>query len=454
MFITIPKNIKTIAEILESRGFDCYIVGGAMRNMILKQKPKDWDLATDAEPEDIISIFKRVIPTGIAHGTVTILMKGQQYEITTFRCESDYSDRRRPDSVSFTRSLEEDLKRRDFTMNAIALHVKSEEIVDPHKGMEDIKNTLIRAIGDPFERLQEDGLRILRAFRFASQLDFSLEEETSKAISQSQFMLDSVSAERIRDEFEKILLSNNPVYGFELMDTHESLLKLFPELTACKGVTQKGDHNFDVYYHCLYTCEGAPKDLVIRLAGLFHDIGKPVVRGVKENGEVTFYNHQQKSSEIAQNILQRLKFPNSLIKKTCHLISHHMFDYTEEFSDAAVRRFIARVGIEYIEPLFQLRYADQYGFARKKPRFDNLKAFRKHIQRVLDEEAPFSIKDLAVNGNTLHTQAGIPKGPQMGTVLYFLLDTVLDDPSQNTEEQLIHIARKFYETRLKTQESD
>ena len=412
--------------------------------MVANLPVTDYDLATDAKPEQVMRLFKRVIPTGIKHGTVTVLYKTSQFEVTTFRVEGEYSDSRRPDSVSYTPSIYEDLKRRDFTVNSLALDLEGGELIDPHEGRKDLGRKIIRAIGNPNERFSEDALRMLRACRFAAELDFTIDEHTLDGIKKNCKEIRKVSAERIRDELVKVLLSERPSRGIEIMEKTGLLLCILPELQACKGVKQKGFHRYDVYYHSLAACDMSEPILEIRLAALLHDIGKPKSLDYDESGVRTFYRHEEYSEQMAGNILNRLRFPKKVEQEVRLLIKHHMFSYNPDWSDSAVRRLISRVGRENLENLFKLRRADQRGITGSSASNPQLEELSQRVDEVLARDNAFTVKDLAVNGNELSDEAGIPRGPEMGTVLQFLLETVLDDPSLNEKERLLEIAENFY----------
>lgn len=440
--------MKEIHNTLHSAGYACYAVGGAVRNMILRMEPKDWDLATDAEPETVMRLFRRVIPTGIKHGTVTILYRGASYEITTFRIEGRYSDSRRPDGVEYTPSLDEDLKRRDFSINAMAVDIGTGHLVDPHDGRGDCRRRIVRAIGIPEERFNEDGLRILRAVRFAGRLDFTIHPDTLKAMKICVLNLDRISRERVRSEIEEILLSDTPSRSFLIMEETGILERILPELSSARGVTQKGYHRYDVFLHSLLSCDGIPlQDVGLRLAALLHDIGKPAALTMGEDGQPRFHGHEAESARIAGALMRRLKFPAAVEKRVVHLVREHMFNYEPGWTDAAVRRFIIRVGRENIEDILSLRLADQYGTTGKKADPRSLDEFRDRISRVLDEA--LSLKDLRINGKDLARHAGIPAGPSMGRVLDFLLESVVEDPSLNEREVLLEIAGRFYNSRIR-----
>ena len=449
----IDPVLKEIASMFTVNQREIYLVGGAVRDMHMGKKIHDWDLATNALPEEVMTIVRRsggkVIPTGIKHGTVTVLYKNNSAEVTTFRTESDYSDGRRPDNVSYAATIEEDLSRRDFTMNAIAMRLPDGKIADPFGGAKDIKKELIRCVGEPRERFNEDGLRPLRAVRFASQLGFIIEQKTLDAIPLALSVCEKVSRERVRDEIDKILASSLPSQGIRLME-ETGLLKLFiPELDNCRGVDQKGFHQFDVLDHSLLACDYAAANIFsheVRLAALFHDIGKPDVRGIDEAGVYTFYRHEEVSSDMCRTIMNRMRYPNIVIDKTCHLVKQHMFLYTDEWSDSAVRRFIARIGEDNLEDIYRLRRADIYGFSGKKPDYRSIEKLVERVNKVLEKGNAFSIKNLAVSGNDLMA-IGIPGGKMIGVILKQLLETVLDDPTQNTRERLLEIAGKLFEER-------
>jgi poly(A) polymerase/tRNA nucleotidyltransferase (CCA-adding enzyme) len=443
----INKSVKEFAETFHKNDYKCYLVGGAVRNMIGKFGVTDMDFTTDAMPEDVMKMFKSVIPTGLKHGTVTVLVNGEHFEVTTFRIDEGYSDGRRPDEVKFTPDLNEDLKRRDFTINSIALDLQNFKIVDPNQGRKDIKRKIIRAIGNPVTRFTEDGLRIMRAFRFSAQLGFTIEEETLKAASKCRDNLKSVSQERIRDELKKIMGSAKPSDALKAMRETGVLEVILPELDACYGVEQKGYHSYDVFEHSIYACDYAPADRVdLRLAALFHDLGKPGTREIKD-GCITFHNHERLSADLTRQLLGRLKFSNDEIERITHLVAEHMFHYTSEWSDSAVRRFVVKTGEEHLRDIFTLRAADKYGMDKSTPDMRLVEELNSRIIEIIEAGSAFSIKDLDINGNDL-IKAGITPGPELGKVLNFLFEAVLEDPALNNHKQLLDIGLKFYKTRI------
>ena len=459
--IKIPDILKKMNEIFVQHGYKAYLVGGAVRDMLMGKEPHDWDVTTDATPEQVMSIFRKVIPTGIAHGTVTVHFMKNEIEVTTFRTESDYSDGRHPDKVEYTGNIEEDLSRRDFTINAIASYLGDGTITDPFHGSDDIKRKVIRTVGNPLERFSEDGLRPVRAVRFSAQLGFEIERETLKAISEPEILkkTSGISLERFRDELLKLMKAEKPSAGLKLMEESGILDIFIPEFKKCRGCIQgdfRGYHQFDVLDHLFYACDGAPASKQnVRLAALFHDIGKPDVKRViptPQGDQFTFYNHEAKSQQITKEILFRLKFSNAEITNICHLVVNHMFNYTQDWTDAAVRRFLAKIQAENLEDLYDLRLADIYGMNNAPVRGQDsrtialLNELKDRISKETEKNSVLSLKQLAVNGKDL-MKNGISAGKDLGFVLNQLLETVLEDPSQNEKEQLIKIALNIYKKR-------
>ncbi len=447
MHIRIDPVLKEAASVFNRHGKEVCLVGGAVRDILLGKKASDWDLASDASPEEVMRFFKRVIPTGIKHGTVTVLYKGHSIEVTTYRTEADYSDGRHPDQVQYAATIEEDLSRRDFTMNAIAVKLPGGDVIDPFHGQDDIKKRIIRCVGNSGERFGEDGLRPLRAVRFASQLQFDLDGETCNAIPGALEKTAMVAPERIRQELDKILMTERPSIAFGLMEQTGLLKLILPELSSCRGIDQKGYHKFDVLDHSLLACDAAAAEgvsLTVRLAALFHDIGKPVTRRMGDDGVWTFYNHEKESSRLTRTILCRIRYPNNMIDDVCHLIEQHMFHYDEVWSDAAVRRFIIRVGEDTIDDLFALRRADAFGTEGRPMDPRSLLPFRDRLEKVMSEAKVQSLKDLAISGRDL-IGMGIPPGKQIGIILHELLEAVIDDPELNHRDKLLEIAGKTAE---------
>ncbi len=355
-------DVELIARTITEAGFECYMVGGSVRDLILGFPVYDFDFATNARPDRLMKLFRRTVPTGIKHGTVTVLLKEHAYEVTTYRADGKYLDGRRPESVSFSDTLEEDVQRRDFTINGLAYDVMAERVIDLVDGIIDLRAGIIRTIGDPMDRFGEDGLRTYRACRFAAKLGFEIEEGTFEAIAKTLDVAAKVSVERVKDELVKLLETEKPSVGLEYM-RKSGLMELFlPELARCYGVEQNKYHLYDIYYHSVYSCDAAPRgNYPIRLSALLHDIGKlPTIRK-GDDGENTFYNHEVVGSRMTRKIMTRLKFSNEDIQRVVNLVNNHMFHYTDEWTDGAVRRFMRKVGMENLEELFLLRRADREG---------------------------------------------------------------------------------------------
>lgn len=460
--ITIPSDLVKVNSIFARGGFSAYLVGGAVRDTLRKCPVHDWDLATNATPQQVMALFKRVIPTGIEHGTVTIHIFGHSIETTTFRTESDYADGRHPSSVSYAATIEDDLSRRDFTMNAIAAHLGTGELIDPFNGQDDIKRNIIRTVGSAHERFFEDGLRPVRAIRFAGQLGFHIERDTWNALSDPNVLekVKGISVERFRDEWLKMLSFEKPSVCLQMLEETGILDIFIPEFKNCRGCSQKdvrGYHEFDVADHIFYACDGAPKDnSIVRLAAFYHDIGKPEARTVekisiqgKDTEYIHFHRHEVFSAQKALLSLKRLKFSNEYIQKVTHLVREHMFFYEPVWSDAAVRRFLIRVGKENCKDLMALRLADIYGMHNcpveaNSATFKNLLELESRIEKMLLQNAALSIKDLAVNGNDL-IALGIPAGKVLGALLKELFETVTDSPAMNEREKLLTLAKNLYE---------
>ncbi len=454
IFTDIPAPIKEIARILNMEGFQCFLVGGSVRDSIMGFTPNEYDIATNAKPEDVQRIFKYTIPTGIKHGTILVILDDMHVEITTFRSDGNYSDGRHPDKVEYTASIEDDLPRRDLTINAMAYNVLDGTLIDMFDGMKDIKNKIIRSVGNPYERFTEDGLRIMRAIRFATKLNFNIEKETFEAICHSTGMLTSIAYERIREEFNGILISDNPFRGIELLRKTGILALIMPELMQGFGVSQNKFHKYDVYYHILHTIQAVEPleteelTLLVRLAALFHDIAKPMVqKKVSKQEEPVYYNHEVVGANVAKKIMKRLKYSNAEIDFVTLLVRQHMFYYQDEWTDGAVRRFMKAVGIENIKPLLKLREADRLGSGNRKDK--ESKAIPKllaRIDKIIEEENAITVKDLKINGNDLMKEFNLKPGPIVGKILNYLLDLILDEPSLNDKEKLMEKTKLFLES--------
>ena len=450
MPISVPAWLESLSKDFSDSGHQLYLVGGAVRDELLGKEVGEWDLATDAKPSEVEQILhqrtKKIGLIGKRFGTVTADLNGNQVEITTFRGES-YEEHSRKPVVKFGTSIDEDLSRRDFTINAIAYDLRFKRILDSSYGERDLKAKVIRAVGNPESRFREDPLRMLRAIRFAVTLDFEIEPNTFEAIKQSIPVAKQVSMERIRDEFMKLLLNSaKPSKGVELM-RETGLLNIFlPELLEGYGVEQKLYHAHDVYTHSLRTCDFAEDS--VKLAALLHDIAKP--RTDMGNGH--FYGHDVVGVEMVEDIMKRLKFSKSEIERTKLLVKNHMFYYPHsqqdigkekeeklsfsQWSDSAVRRFLNRVGEENVEDLFKLRIADATSNPNSPFQPEEITELQKHISRVRAQDMALKITDLDINGEDLQG-IGIKPGPQMGSVLKRLLDIVIEDPLMNTKEKLL-----------------
>jgi len=440
----VPEPILEVLRAIQEAGHRAYVVGGAVRELLLGEMPgpRDWDLGTSATPEEILRLYPKAIATGVRYGTVTVPTEAGPCEVTTFRVESEYRDARRPERVTFVRELEEDLKRRDFTVNAIAWDPRSDRLVDPVGGLPDLEARLLRAVGDPRERFREDGLRPIRAARFAATLEFTLESETERALPDARAEVGRVAAERVQEELVKMLGAMKPSLGFEVLRRAGLLEPWLPEVHATVAVPQNRYHAYDVYYHSIYTCDAAPAGKpVVRLAALLHDVGKPATRAEKEDGEATFYNHQILGERMAREAMERLRFSRDWTDRVAHLVREHMFDYRPEWSDAAVRRFIRSVGVEAIADLFDLRIADNIGNGRKTGFPHYLEEMRERVDAILEAEEALSVRDLAVDGKDVMSVLGVPPGPRVGEILNQLLEEVLEDPARNRREALLERVR-------------
>ncbi len=446
----IPEKIKEIYKTVEDANFEIYFVGGCVRNLLMKIDVVDWDLTTNAKPEEILKLFKNAYYNN-DFGTVGIPLETGVVEITTYRTEQGFTNKRHPDKVLWGKTIEEDLERRDFTMNAIALKLASKnkptafQITDPYDGEKDIKTKLIRAVGNPSERFKEDALRLMRAIRFASQLSFEIEEKTWNEIKNDAKLISEISNERVRDELMKIMKSNNPTHGIELLKDSGILQEIIPELIEGVGVSQVRPgrhHTTDVFTHNLLSLKFCPStDPIVRFASLLHDIGKPASRGEDQEGLVTFYNHEVYGAKIAYEICNRLRFSKKDTTRVVNLIRWHMFGVNENQTDSAIRRFIRKIGIENVQDMLDIRIADRLGSGRPADSW-RLKLFKEKVEEQL-KPAPFSINDLAIDGNDIMKELSLKPGPQIGRILQALFDEVDDDQSKNKKELLINRAKEI-----------
>lgn len=454
----IPKEVLEVSKKLKEAGYEAYLIGGCVRDILLNVKPKDWDVTTNAKPEEIIKIFPDTFYENI-YGTVGVVNETvsdetlKVIEITPYRLEAEYSDCRRPDCVTFSNNLEDDLKRRDFTINAIALNVEGDgkkenyykgQIVDLFKGQEDLNNKIIRTVGNPHERFQEDGLRILRAVRIGNYVGFEIDSATEKALAEESSLLAKISKERIRDEFVKIILSAEPAQGIKSCQKFGILKYIIAELEKTIGVDQGGAHKYDVWEHSLRALQHAADkklSLEVRLAALLHDIGKPKSKREGEN-KPTFYGHEVIGARMTEKILQDLKFPTKVIEKVTKFVRAHMFFAdTELITLSAVRRMVARVGKDNIWDLMDLRACDRIGMGRPKEDPYRLRKYHAMIDEATRD--PISVGMLNIDGKKIMEVTREIPGPKIGFVLHALLEEVLDDPKLNTAEYLNERAIKL-----------
>lgn len=440
----IPKEVLEVGDTLEEAGFEAYLVGGCVRDLLIGRTPKDWDITTNANPEEIQALFPETYcnndygTVGVVNEDVTDLSL-KVVEVTPYRSEGEYSDKRRPDKVEFGVSLEEDLKRRDFTINAIAFRAKNDTLVDLFEGADDLRKKRLKTVGEADKRFGEDALRMMRAVRLAAELNFAIESETMASITKNASLLAHISAERIRDEFLRIIDSPSPMLGVAMLEKLGMLDYVLPELRDSIGCEQGGIHAYDVYEHLLRSLQAAadkgyPTEM--RLAALLHDIAKPATR--REGGRTkryTFFGHEVVGARMTAKIMKRLKMPKELAEKVETLVRWHMFFSDPELITlSAVRRTIARVGEENIESLLNLRVCDRVGTGRPKEQPFRFRQYKAMVDQALRD--PISVKMLKTSGDRIMKMTGEKPGRKLGYVLHALLEEVLEDPSLNTEEYM------------------
>lgn len=477
MELRIPADVEKVTDRLRDQGHEAYVVGGCVRDAIRGVDPADWDVATDARPEEIQAIFKRSLYLN-RFGTVVVRIpgpagsdSGREVEITTFRVESEYSDRRRPDTVAFTDSLHDDLSRRDFTINAMAWRPEGSgeadprvparaslahgNLVDPFGGRADLTSKIVRAVRDPDERFREDALRMLRAVRFATTLGFRIDPATAEGIRRNAHLARELSGERVQQEVLKIVLSPVPSVGFRMLSELGLLEVIAPELERCRHTPQEKVAAQDVFEHSLATLDAAasdmPKnvtdedDLVLRLAALLHDVGKP---DTYDDGH--FHQHEFVGEAKARIILRRWKLPKEVVERTTHLIRHHMFWYQSEWTSSAVRRFIRKVGLDRIRDLFFLRRVDNIGSGARVPRLRELDELWLRVEEEIQRANAFSKRDLAVDGHDVMAALGLRPGPAVGRITDAIFERVLDEPELNEKERLLALAKEIHERGVAT----
>ncbi len=437
-----PEKVLQICHRLRRAGFEAWLVGGAVRDSIMGREPHDWDIASNARPDVVCALFERVVETGIKHGTVSVILDGEPFEVTTFRGDGAYTDGRRPDSVRFLDTIEQDLARRDFTVNAIAYDPIDDRYCDPFGGREDIDERRIKAVGVPAERFREDGLRTLRAARFCATLGFQIDPKTYDGMFANIEMLDNVAMERVQAEWAKGLLAAKPSRFLEAMRETCLLWHTAPEMAPMVGCTQNRYHQYDVWRHSMSVLDHSPPDIVLRLAAAFHDVSKPATKGVHPvTGEATFYDHENVGAGVTDGILERMRFPTEHRQRAVHLIRHHLVPYNKGMSGAAIRRWLRRIGgVENLGPLLQLARADIAGKGQAVQEMNG--GLLDELERRISEMAVLApivtnTTLLAINGSDVMNALGIPPGKRVGEVLRALLEAVTDEPELNTRERLL-----------------
>lgn len=441
--IDVPEKAKKVVNTIQAAGFEAYVVGGCVRDSILGRQPQDWDITTSAKPGQVKALFPRTIDTGLQHGTVTVMQDREGFEVTTYRIDGEYEDSRHPKEVVFTPNLEEDLKRRDFTINAMAYN-EEKGLVDIFGGMEDIRLGRIRCVGRAEERFGEDALRMLRAIRFSAQLGYEIDEETKQGIRRLAPTLKNISAERIQTELVKMLVSPHPDYLRTAYDMGVTKV-FFPEFDRAMETEQHHPHHmYSVGEHILHSLAYVPADKVLRLTMLLHDIGKPDTLTIDEQGITHFYNHESLSAEMAKGILRRLKFDNDTINMVYKLVMYHDYGNSVEPTLQIVRRAMNKIGEDAFPALFQVKYADmmaQSDYLRDE-KLKRLENWKRLYTEICEKEQCVSLKTLAVTGSDL-IAAGMKPGKELGEVLQKLLQLVLDDPSCNTKDKLLAEAQRL-----------
>lgn len=445
----VPEDVLGICRRLREKGKRGWIVGGCVRDLLRGKEAKDWDVATDARPEDVIRFFRKVIPTGIQHGTVSVLVKGTPYEVTTLRGDGDYSDGRRPDTVQFVDEITADLARRDFTFNAIAIDPVDGHLIDPFNGRRDLEAKVVRAVGEPLERFAEDGLRVLRAARFAATLECEIEPATERAMGHERALATfrRVSAERVRDEWLKSMRARRPSVAFEIMRRTQILSISCPELLESVGCEQNRFHSYDVWGHAMACLDACKPEPVLRIAALLHDVGKPRTRAFSEKtSDFTFYEHERVGAEMAEPLLSRLRFSNDERARITALIRHHLICYSDTWTDGAVRRWLRRVTPELAPELYELGVADAMGKGRDASEdIASLSRLKARVESVIAAGAALSAKDLAIDGNDIMKELNVPPGRLVGQILERLVERVTDEPSENERSVLLQAAREALE---------
>ncbi|PAB61025.1 CCA tRNA nucleotidyltransferase [Anaeromicrobium sediminis] len=433
------NKAKEIMKTLIDNGYEAYLVGGCVRDSILGVTPKDYDIATNAVPSIIKKLFKKTIPTGEKYGTITVMLDEELFEVTTYRLESEYIDERRPNVVKFAKTLREDLERRDFTINSMAMDIE-ENIIDHFNGQQDLMHGIISCVGSAYDRLAEDKLRILRAFRFASRYDFEIHRDIFYAIEEDND-ISNLSKERIREEFNKIILSKKPSTWISRLFETGLLKQIIPELCVCYNFHQHNPHHSkNVFDHILTVVDSIQPKLELRLAALFHDIGKPQTFSI-DNGIGHFFGHSKESARICEEVMTELKYSNKEIGHVRELVYWHM-NKCDTNKPRSIKKFIRGIGEDRLEDLYKLKIADLQGSNAFYEDFREIFKIKFACEKVLFEKQPLSIRDLKINGNDL-INAGIEQGKQIGIILNKLLESVLDDPEMNKRDILLEEVGKM-----------
>ncbi len=445
MKIFIPKEVNFIINTFYKNNYEAYMVGGCVRDSILGNEPKDYDITTSSKPDNTILLFNKTIPTGLKHGTVTVLINNNPYEVTTFRTDGTYLDNRRPSSVNFVTDIKDDLSRRDFTINALAYNEVT-GLIDYYNGVNDIENKIIRCVGDPDKRFKEDALRMLRAIRFSCQLSFDIEINTLNAIKRNYLLISNISNERIRDELCKILISTNPSKGIELLKETKLLEIILPDINALVNFSPKcTNHNRNVFLHTLKVIDNTENNLILRLSALFHDVGKINTLTPFNNGSFYgFPGHCIEGSIMTKKILSNLRFDNNTIKIVCKLIEHHLvLNVNTMPTKYEVKKLLNSVGKDNMHLLFELQRADINSLNNPEPFLKKVSYTEDLVNRFIRNNEPLVIKDLDITGEALITTLKVPPGKLIGEVLNHLLEKVLEDPTLNSKEVLLNLGKGF-----------
>jgi len=428
----IPSVVFDITKTLIRKGYQAFLVGGAVRDFLLGFQAKDWDVATNATPEKIRALFPATTSFHLKHGTITLVMRGKNVEVTTFRGSAGEKDS----------GIEEDLAHRDFTINAMAYDLIAGKIIDPFGGMKDLNRKVVRAVRIPIERFQEDPLRMMRAIRFSQELGYSIDSQTLLAATIFSHAMTRVAPERIRDELMRMLTVARPSVGFHAMRKSGILKVILPELMEGYRKRQNNFHRYTIYRHIMETLDAVESTPVLRLGALFHDIAKPRVRK-KAEGRWRFFSHAQASAELTKQIMRRLKFSNELIGQVSILVSHHMFDYRKELSGRAIRRFIKKVGTEHVDDLIRLRKADDIAHGWGQDHADQIEDFKTRVHAQMRDSPALTVSDLSITGHDVMAITGLPPGPKVGQILSNLLEAVVDHPEYNEKERLLEMAKNI-----------